>query len=449
MVRRGLLKFVCLLILPKYGMKITKFFSILILLVFTCQTGWGQTPTIKATLTNEEKLFGLAKLWSEAKYNFANFDLTKINWDSTYKVFIPKILATNTDEAYFKTLMQMMALLKDGHSNVYYKPFFDYKKPPIKTKLIAGKVIVVEIYNDTLLTVNKLAVGDEILEVNRMNVIDFGKTSIAPYQSASTVQDLDMRVYTYGLLVGKPDEAVEVKIKKQDGAVFSTSLSRKMTSNYKKQTYLLTITKENIAHLKINDFENADYQSLFDAIYPKILPTKALIIDVRENGGGDDGQGNYVLSHLIDKTTYSSKSKTRNHVPTFKAWGQAEMWTEFEPDVIKPVEGKEKFLKPLVLLTGAKTYSAAEDFAVAYDNAGRGIKMGQTTGGSTGQPLFFDLPDGNFARICTKKDYYPNGKQFVGIGIVPDVEVLETIQNIRDKRDAVLEKAVEYILTKF
>ena len=95
-------------------MKITKFFSILILLVFTCQTGWGQTPTIKATLTNEEKLFGLAKLWSEAKYNFANFDLTKINWDSTYKVFIPKILATNTDEAYFKTLMQMMALLKDG-----------------------------------------------------------------------------------------------------------------------------------------------------------------------------------------------------------------------------------------------------------------------------------------------------------------------------------------------
>ena len=94
-------------------------------------------------------------------------------------------------------------------------------------------MIIVEIYNDTLLTINKLAVGDEILEVNRMNVIDFGKTSIAPYQSASTVQDLNMRIYTYGLLVGKPDEAVEVKIKKQDGAVFSTSLSRKMTSNNK------------------------------------------------------------------------------------------------------------------------------------------------------------------------------------------------------------------------
>ncbi len=410
-----------------------------------CNTSFGQT---KPVLTNEEKLFGLAKLWSEVKYNFANFEITKINWDSTYKAFIPKVLATKTDEAYFRELMRMMALLKDGHSNVYFKPFFNYKKPPIKTKLIDSKVIITEIYNDTLLTVNKLSVGDEILEVNKTNVIDFGNTNIAPYQSASTMQDLNMRVYTFSLLVGKPDEAVEVKIMKKDGSVFSTSLSRKMTSNYKKQTYSLTITRDNIAHLKINDFENADYQNLFDAIYPKILPTKALIIDVRENGGGDDGQGNYVLSHLIEKTTYSSKSKTRNHVPTFKAWGQPDMWTEFEPDAIKPIEGKEKYLKPLVLLMGAKTYSAAEDFAVAYDNSGRGIKIGQTTGGSTGQPLFFDLPDGNFARVCTKKDYYPNGKQFVGIGIKPDVEIFETVQNIRDKKDAVLEKAVEYLLAK-
>ena len=137
----------------------------ILFLLLTVSAAHGQTKT---GLTTETKLFGLSKLWSEVKYNFANFDLTKINWDSTYKAFIPKVMATNTEEAYFKELMQMMALLKDGHSNVYYKPFFAYKKPPIKTKLIEGKVIITEIYNDTLLTVNKLEVGDEILEVNKM-----------------------------------------------------------------------------------------------------------------------------------------------------------------------------------------------------------------------------------------------------------------------------------------
>ena len=417
--------------------------TVILLLTFSCS--FGQT---KPTLSSEEKLFGLSKLWSEVKYNFANFDLTKIDWDSTYKTFIPNVLATKSDEDYFKELMKMMALIKDGHSNVYYKPFFAYKKPPLKTKLIDGKVIITEIYNDTLLTQNKLSVGDEIMEVNKMNVLDYGRTIIAPYQSASTIQDLNIRVYTFSLLVGKPNEPIEVKIKKKDSVIFSTSLNRKLSSNYKKQTYSLTITKENIAYLKINDFENSNYQSIFDSLYPKILPTKAMIIDVRENGGGDDGQGNYVLSHLIEKTTYSSKSKTKQYVPTFKAWGQAEMWTEFEPDVIKPIEGKEKYLKPLVLLISAKTYSAAEDFAVAFDNSGRGIKIGQHTGGSTGQPLFFDLPDGNFGRVCTKRDYYPSGKEFVGIGIKPNIEIVETVQSIRDKRDIVLERAIEQLSTK-
>ena len=166
----------------------------IIILLLTFSYSYGQT---KPTLTSEEKLFGLSKLWSEVKYNFANFDLTKIDWDSTYKTFIPNVLVTKSDEDYFKELMKMMALLKDGHSNVYYKPFFAYKKLPLKTKLIDGKVIITEIYNDTLLAQNKLSVGDEIIEVNKVNVHDFGRTIIAPYQSASTIQDLNIRVYTF------------------------------------------------------------------------------------------------------------------------------------------------------------------------------------------------------------------------------------------------------------
>lgn len=417
----------------------------LTLLLLTFNLSYGQTKT---ALTSEEKLFGLSTLWSVVKYNFANFDIARIDWDSTYKAFIPKVIETKNNEEYFNELIRMMALLKDGHSNVYYKPFFNYQKPPLKTKLIEGKVIITDIYNDTLTIVNKLSVGDEILEVNKLNVTDFGKTYIAPYESASTSQDLNLRIYTYALLVGKPEESVELKILKKNGSIFSTSLSRKMSSNFKKQTYSLTVTKENIAYLKINDFENPDYQKIFDSLYPTILTTKAMIIDIRENGGGNGEQGFYILSHLIEKNTCSASSKTKQYVPTFKAWGQAEMWTEFEPDIIKPINGKQKYLNPLVLLTSARTFSAAEDFIVAFDNSGRGIKIGQTTGGSTGQALFFNLPDGNFGRVCTKRDYYPNGKEFIGIGIKPDIEVLETVQSVRSNRDLVLEKAIEYLLAK-
>lgn len=415
----------------------------ILLYILITNLSFGQT--LKTEITNEEKIFGLSKMWSEVKSNFANFDLSGIDWDETYKSYIPKVLATNTTEEYYKEMIKMMASLKDGHSNVYYQ-FQNTDNPPLRTKLIENKIIVTRMGNDTLR--KKIEIGDEILEINKINAVEYGKINIMPFQSSSTIQDLNLRTYTYSLLRGNANEKIELKIKKKDNSIFSTSINRKIKSDRKYKTYELQITNDNIAYLKVNDFENSDYKKIFDSLYVKILPTKALIIDIRENGGGDGSQGFYILSHLIEKNTLSAKSKTRQNISAFKAWLFSEMWLEFASDIIKPIENKEKFLKPVIVLTSAQTFSAGEDFLVAFDYSKRGLKIGQSTGGSTGQPLMFDLPKGGSFRICTKRDVYPNGKEFVGVGIIPDIEVLETVKSIKDKKDIVLEKAIEILNKK-
>lgn len=166
-------------------------------------------------LSDEEKIFGLSTVWSEAKYNFANFDLTKNNWDSAYMAFIPVVLNTKTPEEYYKELSRMISLLHDGHSNVYYKPNFSKKYVHLmKTELIEDKVIVVKLYNDTLKA--KIDVGDEIVEVNKMPVKEYASKYIEPYQSASTYHNMITNVYTYRFLLGTPDDAdVELKIRKR------------------------------------------------------------------------------------------------------------------------------------------------------------------------------------------------------------------------------------------
>lgn len=58
----------------------------------------------------------------------------------------------------------------------------------------------------------------------------------------------------------------------------------------------------------------------------------------------------------------------------------------------------------MIVLTSARTYSAAEDFVVAFDAMKRGTIVGEPTGGSTGQPLLFVLPGGGTGRVCTKRD---------------------------------------------
>jgi C-terminal processing protease CtpA/Prc len=39
--------------------------------------------------------------------------------------------------------------------------------------------------------------------------------------------------------------------------------------------------------------------------------------------------------------------------------------------------------------------------------------------------------------VCTKKDTYPDGREFVGYGIQPDIEVKATVQDFIDQKDPV------------
>jgi C-terminal processing protease CtpA/Prc len=73
----------------------------------------------------------------------------------------------------------------------------------------------------------------------------------------------------------------------------------------------------------------------------------------------------------------------------------------------------------------------------------RGEIVGQSTGGSTGQPLVIHLPGGGSARICSKRDRYPDGTEFVGVGVKPDIEIEPTIADFRSGRDAAVERALE------
>ncbi len=98
------------------------------------------------------------------------------------------------------------------------------------------------------------------------------------------------------------------------------------------------------------------------------------------------------------------------------------------------------------MLIGPETNSAAEDFVVPLHAAGRATIVGQKSRGSTGQPLQFSFLDGKIrGRVCTKRDTYPDGREFVGVGIIPDVEVNPSPADIIAGRDVILEKGIDIL----
>ncbi|WP_201723575.1 MULTISPECIES: S41 family peptidase [Spirosoma] len=110
-----------------------------------------------------------------------------------------------------------------------------------------------------------------------------------------------------------------------------------------------------------------------------------------------------------------------------------------------PANGKKLYIKPVVVLTSGQTFSAAEDFAVVFDAMKRGTIIGEPTGGSTGQPLSFALPGGVMARVCTKRDMYPDGTEWNAKGIQPQVLVKSTVADWKAGRDTVLEAAIVHL----
>jgi len=104
-----------------------------------------------------------------------------------------------------------------------------------------------------------------------------------------------------------------------------------------------------------------------------------------------------------------------------------------------PPDPAHHFAGKVVMLTSANTFSAAEDAVVLFATSKRGVIVGEASGGSTGQPLSFNLPGGGTARVCSKHDSFPDGKEFVGVGVTPDVVAHLTREDLVRGTDSVLD----------
>jgi carboxyl-terminal processing protease len=411
--------------------------------------GAALSTPFRENLSDDEKVAGLSRFWSEVKFNFANFDLVPdLNWDALYLSYLPKVRETKSTVEYYRLLMEFCALLKDGHTNVTPpEPLTNefYSRPLIRTRLIEGHVIVIRVQDD-LLQRDGIVPGLEVLEINSMPVKQYAEQRIMPFQSASTKQDLEVRGYEYALLAGASREPLEILFQDSAGQTFKKVL-RRLTPMDREKAMMPTPALEfgrlpgNIAYVSLNTFNTNEVVKQFEAAYAEIEKTDAMILDVRNNGGGNSNNGYAILAYLTGKPFKTSQWKTRNYRPSYRAWQRTDEWYSQPAGEYNPNPTK-LYTKPVIVLTSPRTFSAAEDFAVAFDFMKRGKIIGEATGGSTGQPLNFSLPGKGSARVCTKRDSYPDGKEFVGVGIQPTIAVQPRISDFRNGRDTVLEAAL-------
>lgn len=440
----------------------------------------AQESSTKKELTDEEKICGLSILWKEASYNFAYFDqVPDINWDKTYQDYISEVISTKSIIEYYDVLKQFLALLKCGHTRIIppqeYREYFD--EPQIKLINIQHRVIVKNVGESLK---NKIPIGSSIIKINDTPINDYLKNEKFQYISCTP----EHMLWTIGILeLLKQKKGTNIKItyitpqgiqKKITVSCNSKDTNEKWSVPGSDSQRRLTYKKleNNIAYMALNTFTDKKIRDDFKQLFPEIRKCNGLIIDIRNNMGGDSDNSYAILRHLIEKPIVTEIWKSREHTAVFKAWGR---WTsELSTDALKNIsEERKNYLNhyrgtawyhntpdtiypatdikiniPTVVLAGHMTASAAENFLIGAKSIRDVVTIGDTTAGFTDcAPLFLDLPGGGFGMITTTKLISENGDDII-YGIKPDIEIQPTIQDIMENKDPVLEKGIEILNDK-
>ena len=101
--------------------------------------------------------------------------------------------------------------------------------------------------------------------------------------------------------------------------------------------------------------------------------------------------------------------------------------------------------KPLVILIDGGSASASEILSGALKDNGRATLIGTKSFGKGLVQEINKLPGGSGVNITTQKYLTPNGTDINKKGITPDVEVKNTEEDIKNKKDKQLEKADEVL----
>lgn len=183
----------------------------------------------------------------------------------------------------------------------------------------------------------------------------------------------------------------------------------------------------NIGYVAISAFADGNWVYEIDMVLEYFKNTKALIIDVRNNTGGNGNTVNVVVSRFIAvNLTYHFYLPNGNT-----------LWTY----TITP-RGPFRYQQPVVILINGMSFSAAEMFPVFMKQVPTVTTLGDTTGGGGGSNDVFPLPSGKRLRMPTSYFTQFNGAMVEWNGVAPDSLVPQTEDDLRTGHDKQLEAAI-------
>ena len=389
------------------------------------------------------RLLALARIWSAVEFFFP-FKKERITkgWSTVLKQQIPIFINAKDTLDYYKAIGSTLYELHDSHSAIimHTKRFniFGDKILPSHFSSIEGKVLVTSRrkIRDSAEDEDKLEFGDIILSIDGKSTEDLTH-EYSLFKSGSN-KDSKNRWVLVDLLRGWNDVAeVEIlrdnqnkkmKVRRYANPEFEPSKE-------KPKTWELIDGNIGLIHLRNTDAKD------FDKAFRKMKKLNYIILDLRYSRDKSLTYELFEEYFSVERKKFMIYQRISTEIP-------GRFIDISERNSYFGKKQKAKYKGKLIILIDEYTQSAGETFVAAMKTLPNVTLAGNSTSGTNGEATLITLPGGFQFRMTSAMIHYPDGSPSVGDGIQPDILVKPTIYGIKNRKDEVLEKAIEFAKNK-
>jgi hypothetical protein len=370
----------------------------------------------------EYRLLALFRYWNIIYYFFPHKYLMDQSWDITLNEFIFPFIESTDKQSYQITFLKLFASLNDGHAYSNLSTLYSHESIGLVEK-IEGKTIV-------RIDGGGLYKGDIINRIGKRD-INHIRDSLSVLIPASTKGNKEHRINCYVaemIFFNETDVTVSRDGQELDVHILPIVFKKQHSNSYERLSG--DIGYVNLSALITEEMDNM-FQSFSDA--------KGIIFDLRKMGSYNYDVSLYEC-HLSDQATI---------LPSTIVWDLerpgAYYWIESRQTIRSDNKQCPPFNGRLIYLVDENTQSFTETQAWVARVNYEATLIGRTTSGAWGQVVWIPLPGGINVAFSGVGLFSLDGTELQRKGLIPDIEVYPTMDDVMAGRDEVLEAAIAYL----
>ncbi|MEO6394237.1 MAG: S41 family peptidase [Pyrinomonadaceae bacterium] len=392
------------------------------------------------SLTEADRVEVFEKVWRSVKEKYYDAGFNGVDWSSVHGQYRAQLGVLATDEAFYALLNRMLGELKDAHTNVRTPRVVQARKHPqtavtsVRIREVEGLPVIYSVEPNSDAAQAGVEPGMIVGQIDGRAVSALIAAENAELTSYLPPALERIRIYSR-LLAGSPGSSVKLTLERTDHTVFDVTLARRGT--VAPPSITAAVLPSGTALLRVDSFRDGIAKQVKAALR-KFKDARGLIIDLRNNGGGEVPEMREIAGYFFGQKQYFGRGVNRTGKPLSYFGGLVKV--PLEAYVGEP--GGQLFAKPIVILIGERTASAAESFTEGMRENDRASVVGSQSCGCVNIVLdSIGLKGGGELHISELGYLSPKGNRLEGIGVSPDVMVELKLADLQQRRDAWIEAA--------